>query len=45
MRVCVVVAGVLALVVAAPSSQSVPQDGGAAGAWQKLLEAARPRRA
>ena len=39
MRVVVVVAGVLALVVATPSSQSIPQDGGAAGAWQKILKA------
>ncbi len=40
MRVCAVVAGLLALIFVAPGAQTVPvQDSGAAGAWQKIQKA------
>jgi LmbE family N-acetylglucosaminyl deacetylase len=40
MRRFVIVCGAVALLVAAPASQTMPpQDAGAAGAWQKILKA------
>lgn len=39
MRVFVAGAGLLALVVVTPFGQTLPQDGGAVGAWQKILKA------
>ncbi len=39
MRRVVVLSGLVALLVALPSAQTIPPDAGAAGAWQKILKA------